>query len=325
MLNILILLSLPNQSLYDTVWPIMEHNLVVGQLLALLTAACWAQNSIIYRHIGAKVGSDAVAHVRMWIALPMIFLLAYWVEGSWFPTSLSARTYLFLLASGAIGYFFTDMLLFKAYILLGARESMVIMTLSPVVTAFFGFLLFDERLNLIQILGIFITISGIALIVLLDARTKVAKEEHDTKTKGFIYAILGSALQSLSFLLAKFALDETGPISTNLLRNLGGLACFIIFNFLYKRNAVQHFKVLSNRRYLLLLVMAAFAGPVLGMSSQMKAFTLAPVGIVTTITQVTPILLLPFDYFILHKRLTASSLAGTFLSIAGVAVLFLAA
>ena len=202
---------------------------------------------------------------------------------------------------------------------------MVIMTLSPVVTAFFGFLLFDERLNLIQILGIFITISGIALIVLLDARTKVAKEEHDTKTKGFIYAILGSALQSLSFLLAKFALDETGPISTNLLRNLGGLACFIIFNFLYKRNAVQHFKVLSNRRYLLLLVMAAFAGPVLGMSSQMKAFTLAPVGIVTTITQVTPILLLPFDYFILHKRLTASSLAGTFLSIAGVAVLFLAA
>jgi drug/metabolite transporter (DMT)-like permease len=61
------------------------------------------------------------------------------------------------------------------------------------------------------------------------------------------------------------------------------------------------------------------------MSSQMRAFTLAPVGIVTTITQITPILLLPFDRFILHKRLTASSLAGTFLSIAGVAVLFLAA
>lgn len=303
----------------------MEHNLVVGQLLALLTAACWAQNSIIYRHIGAKVGSDAVAHVRMWIALPMILLLSYWVEGSWFPTSLSARTYLFLLASGALGYFFTDMLLFQAYILLGARESMVIMTLSPVVTAFFGFVLFDERLNPIQILGIIITIAGIALMVLLDARSMVAKEEQDTKTKGFIYAISASVLQSLSFLLAKFALDETGPVSTNLLRNVGGLSCFIVFNFLYKRNAVQHFKVLRNRRYLMLLMTAAFAGPVLGMSSQMLAFTLAPVGIVTTITQVTPILLLPFDYFILHKRLTISSLAGTFLSIAGVAVLFLAA
>jgi drug/metabolite transporter (DMT)-like permease len=57
----------------------------------------------------------------------------------------------------------------------------------------------------------------------------------------------------------------------------------------------------------------------------MKAFTLAPVGIVTTITQITPILLLPFDRFILHKKLSLPSLGGTFLSIAGVAVLFLAA
>lgn len=303
----------------------MEHNLIVGQLLALLTAACWAQNSIIYRHIGAKVGSDAVAHIRMWIALPMILALTYAVEGFWFPTSLSARTYIFLLASGAFGYFVTDMLLFKAYILLGSRESMVIMTLSPVVTAFFGYLLFDERLNLIQILGIFTTIVGVAVMVLLDSRRNVEKNELDTNLKGFVYAILASALQSLSFLLAKFALDETGPVSTNLLRNIGGLSCFIVFNFLYKRNAVQHFKVFRNRRYLILLILAAFAGPVLGMSSQMRAFTLAPVGIVTTITQITPILLLPFDRFILHKRLTASSLAGTFLSIAGVAVLFLAA
>ena len=297
----------------------MEHNLIVGQLLALLTAACWAQNSIIYRHIGAKVGSDAVAHIRMWIALPMILALTYAVEGFWFPTSLSARTYIFLLASGAFGYFVTDMLLFKAYILLGSRESMVIMT------AFFGYLLFDERLNLIQILGIFTTIVGVAVMVLLDSRRNVEKNERDTNLKGFVYAILASALQSLSFLLAKFALDETGPVSTNLLRNIGGLSCFLVFNFLYKRNAVQHFKVFRNRRYLILLILAAFAGPVLGMSSQMRAFTLAPVGIVTTITQITPILLLPFDRFILHKRLTASSLAGTFLSIAGVAVLFLAA
>jgi drug/metabolite transporter (DMT)-like permease len=61
------------------------------------------------------------------------------------------------------------------------------------------------------------------------------------------------------------------------------------------------------------------------MTSQMKAFTLAPVGIVTTITQISPILLLPFDRFILHKDVTPASLGGTLLSIAGVAVLFLAA
>lgn len=303
----------------------MEHNLIVGQLLALLTAACWAQNSIIYRHLGEQVGSDAVAHIRMWIALPMVMLLAYTMEGSFFPTSLSLRTYVFLLSSGSIGYFFTDLLLFKAYVLLGSRESMVIMTLSPVVTAIFGFLLFAEALNSIQILGMVTTIGGVALMVLLDRRHKGQQEEQKTKAKGFLYAILASVLQSLSFLLAKFALEETGPISTNLLRNVGGLVTFILFYGVYKRTLVRHFTLFRRPKAVTLLVLAAFAGPVLGMSSQMKAFTLAPVGIVTTITQVTPVLLLPFDRFILHKRITASSLLATLLSILGVAILFLAA
>lgn len=86
---------------------------------------------------------------------------------------------------------------------------------------------------------------------------------------------------------------------------------------------------MKKPRLFFILLFAALAGPVLGgMTSQMKAFTLAPVGIVTTITQVTPPILLlpPFDRFILHKKVSLASLGGTFLSIAGgVAILFLAA
>ncbi|MGH0052328.1 MAG: DMT family transporter [Sphaerochaetaceae bacterium] len=303
----------------------MDSNLIVGQLLALLTAACWAQNSIIYRSLGKQVGSDAVAHVRMWLALPAIVLLTYLVEGTWFPTSLSPRTYFFLFTSGALGYFITDKLLFQAYVLLGSRESMVIMTLSPVVTAIFGFVLFSERLNTIQILGILTTIAGVLLMVLLDRKPILATQEQKDRTTGLFFAILASVLQSISFLLAKLALEETGPVSTNLLRNLGGLSFFIIYNFLYKKNGKKHLMLVRSPRLLFPLLLAALAGPVLGMTSQMKAFTLAPVGIVTTLTQISPILLLPFDRFILHKKISLASLGGTLLSIAGVAVLFLAA
>ncbi|MBZ4674029.1 MAG: protein of unknown function transrane [Spirochaeta sp.] len=303
----------------------MDSNLLLGQLLALVTAACWAQNSIIYRHLGKQVGSDAVAHIRMWLALPAIILLTYIMEGMWFPLHLSPQTYFFILASGAIGYFVTDKLLFQAYILLGSRESMVIMTLSPVVTAIFGFFLFAERLNGIQVLGILTTILGVLLMVLLDRKPLLAQQEQKDRSTGLLFAVLASILQSVSFLMAKFAMDETGPVATNLLRNLGGLSIFIIYNFFYKKNGKQHLALLKKPRLFFILLFAALAGPVLGMTTQMKAFTLAPVGIVTTITQITPILLLPFDRFILHKKLSLPSLGGTFLSIAGVAVLFLAA
>ena len=303
----------------------MDRNLIIGQLLGLLTAVCWAQNSLIYRHLGTKVGSDAVAHVRMWIALPAIIVLAFFTERTFFPTNLSAQTYLVLFASGAIGFFFTDMMLFYAYVWLGARESMVIMTLSPVATAIFSYFLFAERLRPIQILGILLTILGVITMVVGGMRIKGGADEEKQKAKGMIFAILASILQSVSFLLAKYALDSTGPVSTNLLRNVGGLLTFILYSFFIKRNARSHFAAFKNPKWLMLRFFAAMVGPVLGMSSQMKAFTLAPVGIVTTITQTTPILLLPIDKFVLKKKITTSSLLGTFVSIIGVGVLFLAA
>ena len=303
----------------------MISNLIVGQLLALLTAACWAQNSIIYRHLGQKVGSDAVAHIRMWLALPAILLITYLFEGSWFPTSLSPSTYLYMFASGAIGYFITDMLLFKAFVLLGSRESMVIMTLSPVATALLDFFFFSQNLLALQMVGMAVTIGGVLVMVLLDKQPTLAMDKQRERKLGLIFAILASILQSVSFLLAKLALDQAGPINTNLLRNLGGLGAFIIYNFFYMKNVKQQVQSFRNPKFFILLLFAAIAGPVLGMTSQMKAFTLAPIGIVTTITQITPVLLLPFDRFILKKKLTMFSLGGTLLSIAGVALLFLAA
>lgn len=303
----------------------MDTNLILGQLLALVTATCWAQNSITYKYLGTYVGSDAVAHIRMWIALPAILLLTFFTEGMFFPTNLSLQTYLILFASGAIGYFITDMMMFYAYVYLGARETMVIMTLSPVATAIFSYFLFDEHLIASQILGILLTIAGVVVMVVFSMRHRIKGKDDKAKALGFLLAILGSILQSVSFLLAKFALDATGPVSSNLLRNIGGLLAFILYNFIIKRNAKQQFAAFKNPKFFLLLFFAAMIGPVLGMSSQMKAFTLAPVGIVTTITQITPIILLPVDKFIFHKKLTTSSIVGTFVSILGVAILFLAA
>jgi drug/metabolite transporter (DMT)-like permease len=306
---------------------IMDTTLVLGQFLALLTAGCWAHNSVTYRYLGAQVGSEAVAHIRMWIAFPAIVMLTYLTEGTFFPLGLSAQTYLVLLLSGAIGYFITDMLVFYAFVWLGARESMVIMTLSPVSTAIFSYFLFGENLLPVQIAGILLTISGVILMVVLGMKQhkEGLDENSKAKAKGFLFAILGSVLQSVALLFAKYALDSTGPVSTNLVRNLGGLSAFFIYSFLIKKNAKQHFKAFKDPKRFSLLALAALVGPVLGMSLQMKAFTLAPVGIVTTIAQVSPIILLPVDKFLFHKKLTAESIIGTFVSIAGVALLFLAA
>lgn len=303
----------------------MERNLIIGQLLALLTAACWAQNSLIYRHLGSKIGTGAVAHVRMWIAFPAIALLSYVTEGTIFPTHLSLQTYLVLFTSGFLGYFLTDLLLFHAYVWLGARESMVIMTISPVASALFSYFLFAERLSLLQVLGILLTIAGVIVMMGGERREAMKNSAEKQRAKGMLCAILASILQALSFLLAKFALDSTGPVTTNLLRNVGGLLAFVVYNGFIKRNAKQQFASFTKPSWVLLLFLAAMMGPVLGMSSQMKAFTLAPLGIVTTITQSSPLILLPIDRYIFKRKISSASLIGTCVSVLGIGMLFLSA
>jgi drug/metabolite transporter (DMT)-like permease len=304
---------------------IMDRQLAIGQLLALLTAACWAQNSVTYRYLGKQVGSGAVAHVRMWIAVPAVMVFSYIAEGSFFPLSLSPTTYLALLLSGVIGFFLTDLLLFKAYVWLGARESLVIMTLSPVVTAILGFFLFSERLNLLQVTGIMLTIGGVVLMIAPEIRGKDRGKEQEQRAKGFVLAVVASVLQAVSLIIARNFLDIAGPVSSNLLRNVGGLLAFIVFDGFVRKDLRQQCKAFADPKRFGLLFLAALIGPVLGMSSQLEAFTYAPVGIVTTISQVSPILLIPVDRFVFHRHLTVSGILGTFVSIGGVSLLFLAA
>lgn len=309
----------------------MNSQQILGQLLALFTATCWAGNSVTYRYLGSFIKSDSLAHARMWIAFPVILLLTVLIDGS-LPLHASARTYAALLSSGVIGYFITDLLLFKAYIYLGARESLVIMTLSPVVSAVLSYFCFAQALSLTEIFGIALTIGGIVCMVLgemkVHGRVDTAQGGADGKNPnskiriGLICAFLSAILQSVSYILAKYALDDVPAVSSNLIRNFGGLLAFILYSTFFSRRFFNDIKVLRNGKLLGLLVFAAISGPVLGMSSQMLALTLAPVGIVTAISQISPVLLLPIDKFVFRRRLSAASVAGTLISIAGVVMLF---
>lgn len=296
--------------------------MIWGQFLALVTASCWACNSVAYRYLGQRMDSSFLAHVRMWMAVPIIIVISLVANGH-FPQNVSTQTVIFLLLSGFFGYFVTDMLMFRSYVYLGSRESLVILNLAPVSSAIFSWFLFSEKLNPIQILAIFMTISGIVIMVLDESRRSGEKKDKDKVKIGIVLATLGAIFQSVSYILAKYALNDIDALSSNMLRNVGGLAAFIIYGLFFQRTFFSDLKVFKDKKLIYLLLLSVCIGPVAGMSCQMQAMNLAPVGIVTAISQVSPVLLLPIDKFVLKKKLSKASIAGTIISIAGVALLFL--
>jgi len=292
-------------------------SLVIGHLFALTTAFCWAENALIWGYLGKRVGSTETAHIRMWIATPVLFLLARMIDG---PIHADIRTWLVLLASGCLGYFVTDVAVFQAYVLLGTRRTLVIQTLSPVCSALLSWSLFGERLSPLQMTGLFIALSGIALVII--------QQEQETKamqTKGILFAVFGAIVQSLSLVLTKFALASTGAVTTNTIRALGGLLSLFLFS-LIRKNVPRDFSSYrrSGTRLFLLLVLGSLLGPIIGMSSEMQAFRFAPLGTVTAISQSSPVILLIQEGVLGRKRVSFKEAMFTLWAVGGIALLFIA-
>jgi len=295
----------------------MESTVAFGHALALITAFCWAQNSIMWGYLGKNIGSNATAHMRMWIAVPLMLVLAYMTEGVF---HCQGRTWFFLLASGSLGYFVTDLLMFRAYITIGARQSMAIMTLSPVFSAVLSFFLFHQKLSVLQIIALAVIISSVIVLTINSAKDQKGGGEQK---QGLLFAVLGALFQAVSLILSKYALDEIGPISTNAIRSIGGLASLFLFA-VFRGKAKAEFSAYRHKpKFFLILVAGSLLGPIIGMSCEMKAFTLAPVGTVSALAQTSPLILLFQDKLIFHNKIGLSNAIATLSCIAGITLLFI--
>lgn len=315
--------------------------MIVGQLFALVTACCWAQNSIVYSLAGRRVGSVPVTHIRLWIALPAMMLIHLIFTGVSIPLHLTGTAYLVLGISGLLGFCVADLFIFRAFVDIGHRETLVILTLSPIFSTIISWVTLHERLTPLQLSGILVTVLGVAWVVLAESgrdrkRSKVAgippapvpaaaSGNSDTggyKILGFTFAVLGALAQAGGMVLAKRGIGEAvHPMSANLLRITAGLIGLILFRLLSGR-FLQDFRKMRDTRALLLIGAGALVGPVLGIIMTLYALRLAPVGIVTTIMQTSPIILLPVDRFVFKKRLPVGAYAGTFLAVGGAVLLF---
>jgi drug/metabolite transporter (DMT)-like permease len=82
-----------------------------------------------------------------------------------FPVDADTGNWFWLVLSGLVGFVFGDLFLFKSYTLIGSRFAMLIMTLVPPITAFFGFIILDERLTIFKFLGMTMAFLGLEIAI----------------------------------------------------------------------------------------------------------------------------------------------------------------
>lgn len=297
------------------------NNILIGQLLALGTAVCWAVSSVSYEQAGKKIGSLNVNLIRLVMAYLFFTLYAMIFRGTPWPSGANAHNWIWLSASGIVGFFLGDMFLFEAYVRIGARITMLIFALVPPITALMGYLFLGEILSFTDFLGMFVTIAGVAMVILKRGDSG-KKLELKHSVSGLIFGLGGAMGQSAGLVLSKFGMQDCNPFLVSQIRAIAGLVCFaILFTFL--RRWPRLVTSLKNIPALRWTSLGSFFGPFIGVSVSLYSIRYISTGVASTITAIVPVLLIPPAVIFFRERVNFMEIMGAVVAVVGVAILFL--
>jgi drug/metabolite transporter (DMT)-like permease len=294
----------------------------LGEIAALLTSVFWTITAVVFTESSRRVGSMVTNRVRLVIALIYLLLINLVLFGQPLPLNAGSDRWLWLGLSGIVGLSLGDMFLFRAYELIGARMGMLMMSLAPVIGAIIAWLFFGETLRFGQIIGIAITLVGIAWVVA--TRPADNSRRHGISKLGLFYGFLAAVGQALGLVLSKQAMaNDFSPFAANVIRMLAATAVFWLLTFTQRQAGPTLRSVRTHPAALKLLALGALVGPVLGVSASLLAVQHAEIGVASTLMALPPVFLLPIGYFFFKERFGWQTVMGTLVAIVGVAVLFL--
>jgi drug/metabolite transporter (DMT)-like permease len=203
---------------------------------------------------------------------------------------------------------------------------MLIMALNPVMGAVMAWVLLGEKLAAIEIFGILLAISGVVWVVADRTNGQTLPDAAPrTYVIGVLLALGGALGQSAGFIASKKGLQgDFSALSGNLMRLL--VSTIVIWSWAALRGQARQGveRLRAQPRALGLILGGALAGPFIGVWFSLIAVQHAPVGIASTLTSLTPIMLIPLSRIVFKEAITWRAIGGTLLAIVGTAILFLA-
>ena len=294
----------------------MQHT---GELAALGTAICWTVTVTAFEVAAKRIGSIPVNVIRLMQGLVMLALFTLVTRGMIVPLDAPARVWFWLSLSGVIGFVVGDIFLFRAFVLIGSRITMLLFALVPPITALMGWMLMGEVLVQRAWLGMAVTVAGIAIVILTRKGGASRKLCFSHSVKGIVFALLGAVGQAGGLVLSKYGMGDFDAFAATQIRIL---AAFLLFSTGFaasgfRRRIATGFR---DRKALGIIALGAFFGPFIGVSLSLVAIKHIETGIASTIMALVPVFLIVPAVLIYHQRIRVREIVGALVAISGVAL-----
>lgn len=298
-----------------------------GEIAGLLTAVFWTVTSMAFESAGKKVGSLAVNLIRLVMAFFLIGIYSWLTRGFFFPADATAYQWQWLAISGLVGFVIGDLMLFQAFVVVGARISMLMMSLAPPFAAFVGWLVLDEVLTPANWLGMAVTMTGIIIVILKREKSElngsiIRKIKSGYSLPGIFLALGGAVGQATGLVISKKGMGSYDAFSASQIRVLAGIAGFSVL-FIFLKRWPRVWAGLKNTSAMKRIALGAFFGPFLGVSFSLLAVQHTETGIAATLMAIVPVLIIAPSVLLFHEKVNAKEILGAVVTVAGIVLFFL--
>lgn len=320
----------------------------VGEIIALGVAVSWTVTAL-FAEVGSKrMGSLPLNTVRMTMSLSLLLVTLWLILGVPWPRFADGSTWLWLLLSGVVGYVIGDYCLMQGYIYIGSRFGQLFMTLSAPTAALTGRLLLGEQMRPLAIIGMIITLSGIAMSILAKKGDTVGLK---LPRKGVFFAAMAGICQGFGLVLSKIGLQHydaaivaagvaqdavpdgavlpiplflSVPFAATMIRASIGLVGFFALLVIFNRDWKEKLNHAVHDRTAMWCVLGATVfGPFVGVSASLLATQYTSTGIAQTLFALTPVLILAPAAWIFRQKVTIREVVGAAISVCGVCLFFM--
>lgn len=292
------------------------------ELAALGAALCWAFAPVLSAGPVYALGPfwfNLLRQLMVTVVLGAIVL----VTGRWQGAQTDQIVTLAL--SGLVGVFVGDTLLFFGVQRLGPRRNGTLFAMNAPIAAILGWAFLGEGLKPLAVAGIAACAAGVALVVLgRPGRSGSHRFEaiRGPVWQGVAFGLLAATGQALGSLIARPVMAEGfDPFTASLIRvsvGVTGLAFLMSMRLRFTRiQGAITAPILSQ------IFVSGLAAMVIGMTLLMFALQGGKVGIISTLSATSPVLILPIMWVLTRARPSATSWAGAILTVAGLSLIFL--
>jgi drug/metabolite transporter (DMT)-like permease len=295
-------------------------NAQLGLIAGLSVAAFSAATSLLVRGIGARIPSITLNAWRCTVAA-LIFLPLWWVAtGGHVPDTRSLMWIgLSVLFSIVIG----DTSFFIAIKKIGVSKAMPIAKTFPAITVLLSWILLDETLGPLKLLGVAFAVAGTALMSQPPADPALAVADNKAEARssrrdhwiGFLVAVGTAFAWAIGAVVLKVSLTSASVTEVSLFKTIVAGSMLWIMSSRVDRVPVG--AVLFNRTSLLLAVATGFtlAGAALLL---VYSISLVGAGTASVYAGLAPLFAVPLGVLIFKERMSIPAAIGCVLAIGGI-------